>query len=92
MKEQSWVPGMGVAFYECCQLYGARCGLESPCSWGRPLSLIFPRIGNKPAWYPCGLILGSKVISAGTKYKFYRFLLRPTDSAWAITGINSIFA
>lgn len=56
VKEQSWVPGMGVAFCECCQLYGARCGLESPCSWGRPLSLIFPRIGNKPAWYPCGLI------------------------------------
>ena len=36
VKEQSWVPGMGVAFCECCQLYGARCGLESPCSWGRP--------------------------------------------------------
>lgn len=38
VKEQSWVPGMGVAFCECRQLYGARCGLESPCSWGWPLS------------------------------------------------------
>lgn len=38
MKEQSWVPGMGVAFCECCQLYGAQCGLEVPCSWGWPLS------------------------------------------------------
>lgn len=44
VKEQSWVPGMGVAFCECCQLYGARCGLESPCSWGRPDDLCCPHL------------------------------------------------
>lgn len=35
VKEQSWVPGMGVALAAICQ---PRYGLEFPCSWGWPLS------------------------------------------------------
>lgn len=46
VKEQSWVPGMGVAFRECRQLYGARCGLEVPCSWAGQMTYVVHRMSR----------------------------------------------
>lgn len=42
VKEQSWVPRMGVALAAICQ---PRYGLEFPCSWGWPLSPSLLELG-----------------------------------------------